>query len=57
MWTDYRILEFNNNTHRGDGKPLIEHMSYDEVQQVRKVNNDPSMMSVIWKPNLFIGMD
>lgn len=55
MWTDFRILEFNNNTYQGNGKAPIETLTHDEIERMRKVNNDPAMLSLVWKPNLFIG--
>lgn len=55
MWTDFRILEFNNDTHIGNGRPMIDGMTYEEVNRIRKANNDPHILSAVWKPNLFIG--
>lgn len=55
MWTDFQILEFNNKTHPGNGIPMIETLTRDEIKAKRKIDNNPGILMSIWKPNLFMG--
>lgn len=55
MWTDFQILAFHNNTHPGNGIPLIDALTNDEIKSNRLTDNNPALLQSIWKPNLFMG--
>lgn len=55
MWTDFQILGFNNRTHPGNGIPVIDTLTMDEIKATRITDNNPGILNSIWKPNLFMG--
>ena len=60
MWTDYRIMYFNNKSGlhtagKGTGLPTIENMTKEEVRAKRITLNNPYILDKVWKPNLFMG--
>lgn len=55
MWSDFKILAFHNNTHPGNGIPIIDILTYEEIKATRVTSNNPALLVTIWKPNLVMG--
>ena len=57
-WVDYKILDYRmNQTLEGmkPGKP-IEEMTPAEMNDRKRIINDPHLLTTIWKPNIFFGI-
>jgi len=56
-WTDYKVLDYRLNNTLEDGKTgkPIEDMTRAEINDKKRIINDPAILSSIWKPNIFFG--
>jgi hypothetical protein len=56
-WTDFKILDHRINQTAGTLRPgkYIDEMTPEEISAKKRIINDPNILSLIWRPNIFIG--